>query len=94
MNIIADCSHYIHLLQIERGTSATYLKGGFSKSRLSDYRRDTDAEKANFLARIEEHSPDPASRKSLVATAEKVADMRRLVDQGKSVGEVVGGFPA
>ncbi len=92
VNIMQDCSGYIHSLQIERGASATYLKGGFTKSRLNDFRQDTDDQKGKFIAGIKEHAPNEQVQKQLLAQAEQITDIRRMTDQNQPVGQVIGGF--
>jgi hypothetical protein len=92
VSIMQDCSHYIHTLQIERGASATYLKGGFTMARLGDFRQDTDAQKDKFIAGVQAHAPNAQVEKQLLAQAEAINDLRRMTDQGQPVGQVIGGF--
>ena len=92
VKVIQDCSGYIHTLQIERGATATYLKGGFTKSRLEEFRQGTDAQNVKFTAGVHEHSLSESAEKQLLASASHITEIRRMADQGKPVGQVVGSF--
>ncbi|PID78575.1 hypothetical protein CSB20_14470 [bacterium DOLZORAL124_64_63] len=90
--LVEDCSHFIHDLQIERGSSAAYLKGSMSRSALAGKRRATDEQKKEFLAAIQEHAHDPDILAKLTSNAEKVTGLRRLVDSGRPAPEVVEAY--
>ncbi len=92
VKIMQDCSGYIHHLQIERGASATYLKGGFTASRLGDFRKETDAQKAKFIAGVKEHAINEQVAQQLISQADGLNNLRRMTDQGQPVGQVISGF--
>lgn len=90
--LLQDCSHFVHYLQIERGASATYLKGGLSRRDLMDHRRKTDEQEAEFKAGVALHSATPESGKKLAAMAAEVKELRSLVDRKQPVPQVLAGF--
>ncbi len=92
VHLLEDCSHYIHNLQIERGASATYLKGGFSQAQLAQFRKDTDAQKTEFKVGVQAHTANAQEEKQLLALADKVTKLRQMTDQGQPVAQVIGGF--
>ncbi|MCP4293749.1 MAG: methyl-accepting chemotaxis protein [bacterium] len=90
--LMSDCSHYIHLLQVERGATANFLKGGFTKSQLVGHRNDTNDSQAEFLAAIENKSLDKTTKDYLAGLARKVDNLRSETDSERPVGVVVSGY--
>ena len=93
VQIIQACSDLIHLVQIERGSTAVFLKGGGS-AKMDQARHNVDAQLGEYekaLAAL----PLPAPvRTELEAIPGEVAAMRRQAGGGGSSAEVFKGYTA